>query len=423
MKKVAKFKLFLIIMLNICVATPLFNEVKADDNNYGIRNPRIVKEAEYANTTSTWDCIYFGNYYQSSSETKEPIKWRVLSVEGNDAFLLADTNLDLVYYNWGYVNITWAKCTIRSWLNGYDSSYNLAEIDYTNDNFINTAFSPTEKSALIETELTNENNSVYDTPGGVNTKDKIFLLSEKDVLTEKYGFYSNRDMYDPAKVSLNTNHIVNQGWEKINIQVPDAGEPHYWLLRSPGDWERGVIVVDGIFVDNRAAIVSEYWATRPALHLDLSKTDVWSPAGVVCSNGTTNEAVDYRETTNNQTTNNQITTNKDTNTSSNAVSNTITSVSSSKNIVCKRAKIKSAKNVKKKSIMVKYQKVANAKKYQIQYALNKKFTKSVKTKSTKKLTYKIKKLKSKKTYYVRVRGINGKIVGKWSKAKKIKVKK
>lgn len=79
--------------------------------------------------------------------------------------------------------------------------------------------------------------------------------------------------------------------------------------------------------------------------------------------------------------------------------------------------------LRKKSIMVKYQKVANAKKYQIQYALNKKFTKSVKTKSTKKLTYNIKKLKSKKTYYVRVCGINGKIVGKLSKVKKIKVKK
>lgn len=63
------------------------------------------------------------------------------------------------------------------------------------------------------------------------------------------------------------------------------------------------------------------------------------------------------------------------------------------------------------------------KKYQIQYALNKKFTKSVKTKSTKKLTYNIKKLKSKKTYYVQVCGINGKIVGKLNKVKKIKVKK
>ena len=41
------------------------------------------------NSVTTWDCIYFGNYYQSNSSTKEPIKWRVLSVNGNDAFLLA----------------------------------------------------------------------------------------------------------------------------------------------------------------------------------------------------------------------------------------------------------------------------------------------------------------------------------------------
>ena len=35
----------------------------------------------------------------------------------------------------------------------------------------------------------------------------------------------------------------------------------------------------------------------------------------------------------------------------------------------------------------------------------------------------IKKLKANKTYYVRVRGINGTKQGKWSKTKKIKIKK
>ena len=57
--------------------------------SYGISNPRTDK-----NGVSTWDCIYFGSYYQSNSTTKEPIKWRVLSVNGDDAFLLADKNLD-----------------------------------------------------------------------------------------------------------------------------------------------------------------------------------------------------------------------------------------------------------------------------------------------------------------------------------------
>ena len=70
-------------------------------------------------------------------------------------------------------------------------------------------------------------------------------------------------------------------------------------------------------------------------------------------------------------------------------------------------------------------KVTGAKGYQLQYALNKKFKKkSIQTKKTK---YTIKKLKKKKTYYIRVRAykMNGKkkVYGKWSTVKKVKIRK
>lgn len=84
---------------------------------------------------------------------------------------------------------------------------------------------------------------------------------------------------------------------------------------------------------------------------------------------------------------------------------------------------------KKKQITVKWKKVAGVTGYQVQYANDKKFKKSKKTvtvKGAKKTSRTIKKLKSKKTYYVRVRNykvINGKkVYSKWSKAKSIKVK-
>lgn len=64
--------------------------------------------------------------------------------------------------------------------------------------------------------------------------------------------------------------------------------------------------------------------------------------------------------------------------------------------------------------------------YQVQYALNKKFTKSKKTINTLPASVILKKLKSKKTYYVRVRAykkINGKkLYGAWSSVKGCKVK-
>ena len=82
--------------------------------------------------------------------------------------------------------------------------------------------------------------------------------------------------------------------------------------------------------------------------------------------------------------------------------------------------IKSAKRVKSRRILVKFKKVKNAKKYQIQYATNKKFKKA-RIKITKKNSYIIKKISKKKIYYIRVRGINGKKKGVWSKIKKVKL--
>ena len=37
---------------------------------------------------------------------------------GNDAFLLADQNLDAKPYNEEDTDVTWATCTLRTWLNG-----------------------------------------------------------------------------------------------------------------------------------------------------------------------------------------------------------------------------------------------------------------------------------------------------------------
>lgn len=82
----------------------------------------------------------------------------------------------------------------------------------------------------------------------------------------------------------------------------------------------------------------------------------------------------------------------------------------------------------KKSITAQWKKVAGVSAYQVQIATNKKFSKNKKTfKVSKKSTkVKIKKLKSKKVYYVRVRSykkVNGKkVYSKWSTVRKVKTK-
>ncbi len=89
--------------------------------------------------------------------------------------------------------------------------------------------------------------------------------------------------------------------------------------------------------------------------------------------------------------------------------------------------LKSVKSSKKKEVAVAWSKVMGATGYEVQYSTSKKFTKkTTKTVTTKKVKATIKKLKSKKTYYVRVRAyktFNKKpVYGAYSKVKSVKCK-
>ena len=85
-----------------------------------------------------------------------------------------------------------------------------------------------------------------------------------------------------------------------------------------------------------------------------------------------------------------------------------------------------AKNQKKCKVKVTWKKVSNSMGYQIQYATNKKFKKA-KKKTVKYTFVTLKKLKKKKTYFIRIRAYKiadgKKVYGKWSTVKKVKIKK
>ena len=93
----------------------------------------------------------------------------------------------------------------------------------------------------------------------------------------------------------------------------------------------------------------------------------------------------------------------------------------------KKAVISSVKSKKKGSMVIKFKKLSKVSGYQLSYSTSKKFKKAKKKvlkASSSSVT--IKKLKSKKTYYVRVRAFSKsgskKSYGAWSKTVKIKVK-
>ena len=104
-----------------------------------------------------------------------------------------------------------------------------------------------------------------------------------------------------------------------------------------------------------------------------------------------------------------------------------TTPSTNKVTVTKPAKVKSVKlTAKKKKLNVKWKKVSGATGYEVIYAKNNKFTKNKKSVTVKKNKVTLKRLKSKKKYFVKVRAyktVNGNTsYGKWSKVVKKKVK-
>ena len=218
---------------------------------------------------TTWDCIYFGNYYQSNSSTKEPIKWRVLSVDGNDAFLLADQNLDAKPYNEEDTDVTWATCTLRTWLNG---------------TFLNTAFTSAEQTAIKNTTVVNEDNSYYGTEGGVNTTDKVYLLSIAEASNTAYGFNGEFNTESETREAKNTAYAKECGASTCTSTEYEGNG--YWWLRSPGLYSDSAssVLLDG-YGGGWGFVYHDDTAVRPALHLNLSSSTLWSYAGKVTSEG------------------------------------------------------------------------------------------------------------------------------------------
>lgn len=261
---------------------------------YNLKNPTTD-----SNGVSTWDCIYFGNYWQNDTngdgtadrnDEKQPIKWRVLSVNGDDAFILADQNLDAKAYNETYTDVTWENCTMRSWLNGYGASANKDEKDFTSDSFLDNAFSAAEQEAIQTTSVVNENNPYYGTDGGNDTLDKVYVLSISEINNVEYGFKSIFDGRDTdTRKAKNSAYTVKQGgnnWTYMAAPILGYG---CWHLRSLGEdkYQSSIVQVNGETNGcyNFISVKDSSIAVRPALHINLSSSNLWSYAGKVSSNG------------------------------------------------------------------------------------------------------------------------------------------
>ena len=284
---------FLLIAALLAGILPMPGSSPAQAAGYGVSSPRIDSSG-----ITTWDCIWFGNYWQEDTnrdgkadkkDAMTSIKWRVLSVEGDDAFLVADKNLDCQRYNDTYEDVTWETCTLRSWLNGYGEEENVCKKDYRSENFMEYAFTAKEQAAIQTADLVNKNNLEYGTNGGNNTSDQVYPLSIEEATNPAYGFSSSIEDYAESRRALNTAFTKGQGAYTSEEYVGNG----YWWLRSPGRFNykasymfyRGNVYMHGNSVHDINLTI------RPALHLNLSSVSNWSYAGTVTSDGKKEEPI------------------------------------------------------------------------------------------------------------------------------------
>ena len=257
-------KRVLSLMLATCLISTMMPTVTFAEGTGTGKAIQLVDSGTAANVGGGQaDNIYFGTYQQSSDGNggynTDPVKWRVLENAAGKLFLLSDQNLEVFQYHTRNESVTWETSTMRSWLNGDGT-------DYTEDNFIDTAFSEKEQEAIVDTEVVNDDNPDRGTEGGNNTIDKIFLLSIEEAENSSYFAADNE-----SRRATNTAYVADGG--KINSSyMYGAGADDYWWLRSPG-----LTVSDAAIVgdtgnmnsfgrdvnDNRTAV-------RPAFNLNLN---------------------------------------------------------------------------------------------------------------------------------------------------------
>lgn len=154
------------------------------------------------------DTIEFGSYEQdnNASNGTEVIEWEVLDVDGDRAFVISEFALDCQKYNSQLTSVTWETCSLRQWLNSI---------------FYYAAFSAEERELIETVSVTADPNPEFKTNPGVNTSDKIFLLSIDEAIT----YFT----YDSERLCGATQYAIAQG---AYVKPDTAG--CWWWLRTPG---------------------------------------------------------------------------------------------------------------------------------------------------------------------------------------------
>jgi len=154
-----------------------------------------------ADDSKKFDVIKFGDH-----------NWLVLDSQDGKALILSEKVIERRAYRDPITSITWSECDIRK---------------YLNTEFLES-FSIEDRERILDTKVVTNNNPWYNTDGGEDTTDKIFLLSLEEVV--KYfgdsGQLNNRPNNDT--------HAISDQYNQQRIAYDKYGLASLWWLRSPG---------------------------------------------------------------------------------------------------------------------------------------------------------------------------------------------
>lgn len=152
--------------------------------------------------------------------------WHILAVEKEAVLIMTEHIIAQHEYHNAPEDITWADCSLRSYLNGefYDR------------------FTESEKQRILPTINKNLDNEWYGSDGGEETQDRIFLLSIEEVACRYFGD-SSALLYNPGK---NQRYWFQR--KDSNNHQREAyfdGYGWWWWLRSPGRSNRRAVYIHG----------------------------------------------------------------------------------------------------------------------------------------------------------------------------------
>ena len=185
-------------------------------------------------------CVTLGTYEQW--EKNQPIEWLVLAVENGKALLITKYGLVSKKYN-RRVGATWENSSIRTWLN---------------NEFLNTAFTDSEKRRLLNVKVTADKNPSYSsTNPGKATKDQVFLLSIAETREYLASEASKKCELTP--------------YAKANVSSKNDRNACSWWLRTPGftvDYA-AYVHSDGEVQVFGSSVSDEGYAVRPAVWVKI----------------------------------------------------------------------------------------------------------------------------------------------------------